>query len=70
MVGVNIRLRGKLSSGRCHDGKDIVGREWMAWEVGVEFRERYSLAGLSSGPGGRTRMVELGSVRNRSECVV
>lgn len=37
---------------------------------GVEFRERYSLAGLYSDPGGRMRMVELGSVRNRSECVV
>lgn len=67
---MNIRLQGKLSSGRCHDGKDIVGREWMAGEVGVEFRERHSLAGLYGGPCGRMRMVALGSVRNRSECVV
>lgn len=37
---------------------------------GIEFRERDSLAGLYSDPGGRMRTAESGSVRNRSERAV
>lgn len=45
MAGVNIRLQGKLSSGRCHDGKDIVGREWMAGEVGGRVQREILISG-------------------------